>query len=50
MPTAQANGINIYYEARGEGEPMVLISGLGYGLWQWHKMVPGLAEQTAEAE
>ena len=44
MPTAQANGINIYYEARGEGEPMVLISGLGYGLWQWHKMVTGLAE------
>jgi pimeloyl-ACP methyl ester carboxylesterase len=23
---------------------MVLITGLGYGLWWWHKMIPGLAE------
>jgi pimeloyl-ACP methyl ester carboxylesterase len=44
MPTVEANGINIYYEISGEGEPLVLISGLGYGLWQWHKMIPQLAE------
>src|SRR6204780_695960 len=25
MPTVQANGIEIYYEVQGEGEPMVLI-------------------------
>ena len=25
MPTVQANGIDIYYEAQGEGEPLVLI-------------------------
>jgi 3-oxoadipate enol-lactonase len=25
MPTVQANGIEVYYEAQGEGEPMVLI-------------------------
>jgi pimeloyl-ACP methyl ester carboxylesterase len=25
MPTVQANGIDIYYEAQGEGEPIVLI-------------------------
>jgi pimeloyl-ACP methyl ester carboxylesterase len=25
MPTVQANGIEIYYEAQGEGEPLVLI-------------------------
>jgi pimeloyl-ACP methyl ester carboxylesterase len=25
MPTAQANGIDIYYEVQGEGEPIVLI-------------------------
>jgi 3-oxoadipate enol-lactonase len=25
MPTVQANGIDIYYEVQGEGEPMVLI-------------------------
>ena len=44
MPTAHANGIGIYYEMAGSGEPLLLISGLGYGLWQWHKMIPGLAE------
>lgn len=43
MPTLESNGINIYYEVQGEGEPLVLIAGLGYGLWQWHKVVPGLA-------
>ena len=45
MPTISANNINIYYESVGSGEPLVLISGLGYNMWQWHKMVPGLAEQ-----
>jgi pimeloyl-ACP methyl ester carboxylesterase len=44
MPTKTANNINIYYEIHGSGAPLVLISGLGYNQWQWHKMVPGLAE------
>jgi pimeloyl-ACP methyl ester carboxylesterase len=43
MPTVQSNGINLYCESSGEGEPLVLIAGLGYGLWMWHKMTPGLA-------
>ena len=45
MPKATCNGIELYYEVHGEGDPFVLISGLGYSLWQWHKMVPFLAEQ-----
>jgi pimeloyl-ACP methyl ester carboxylesterase len=44
MPKAQSNGIELYYEIHGEGKPLVLISGLGYSLWQWHKVVPYLAE------
>ncbi len=44
MPKVKANGIEIYYETTGSGKPLVLISGLGYPLWQWHKMVPYLAE------
>jgi len=44
MPKVKANGIEIYYETNGTGKPLVLISGLGYPLWQWHKMVPYLAE------
>lgn len=44
MPKAQTNGIELYYEIHGAGKPLVLISGLGYPLWQWHKMVPLLVE------
>jgi 3-oxoadipate enol-lactonase len=44
MPKVTSNGIELYYEVYGEGQPLVLISGLGYSGWQWHKMVPFLAE------
>ncbi len=44
MPKTKVNDIEIYYETTGSGEPLVLISGLGYPLWQWHKMVPYLSE------
>jgi pimeloyl-ACP methyl ester carboxylesterase len=44
MPEVHANGINIHYEIHGSGEPLVLIAGLGYDHWMWHKMIPGLAE------
>ena len=44
MPRVNTNGIDIYYEITGSGDPLVLISGLGYDHWMWHKMVPGLAE------
>ncbi len=44
MPTVRANGIEIRYEVAGAGRPLVLIAGLGYGMWLWHKMIPGLAE------
>ncbi len=43
MPKVDSNGIDIYYEIAGAGEPLVLIAGLGYSLWMWHKVVPGLA-------
>jgi len=45
MPIIQSNSINLYYESYGQGEPLVLISGLGYESWMWHKMVPDLAER-----
>lgn len=44
MPKLKSNDIELYYEIHGDGKPLVLISGLGYSLWQWHKMVPLLAE------
>lgn len=44
MPFASINGIQINYDVHGSGDALVLISGLGYDKWQWHMMVPGLAE------
>ena len=44
MPTTKVNDIDIHYEINGSGKALVLISGLGYPLWQWHKMVPYLAK------
>ena len=45
MPKIRTNNIELYYETYGgAGQPLVFISGLGYPLWQWHKMVPFLAE------
>jgi pimeloyl-ACP methyl ester carboxylesterase len=44
MPKLKTNNIELYYESHGEGQPLMLISGIGYTLWQWHKMVPILAD------
>jgi len=42
MPMMKVNDIELYYQIHGEGTPLVLISGLGYPMWQWHLMVPYL--------
>jgi pimeloyl-ACP methyl ester carboxylesterase len=44
MAKLTANGITIAYESEGSGPPLVLVAGLGYSRWMWHKMVPGLAK------
>lgn len=44
MPRASANGIELEYELLGQGEPMVLVMGLGAQLIQWPE---GLVEQIA---
>ena len=44
MPRIKTNNVELYCEIHGEGKPLVLISGLGYSSWQWHKLVPFLAE------
>jgi pimeloyl-ACP methyl ester carboxylesterase len=44
MPKVHANDIDINYKIHGSGEPLVLIAGLGYDQWVWHKMIPGLAQ------
>ncbi|SHM62773.1 Pimeloyl-ACP methyl ester carboxylesterase [Cyclobacterium lianum] len=39
MPTIQSNGINLYYEERGEGEPLLLIMGITAPGSVWEKHV-----------
>lgn len=40
----KANGIELAYQVQGEGQPLVLITGVGYGMWYWHKVIPGLSK------
>ncbi len=35
--------MRIEWESTGEGPPLLLIQGLGYGRWGWDPIVPGLA-------
>lgn len=43
MPYAAGNGIRLYYETAGRGEPVVLVSGLGADAHFWYRQVPDLA-------
>ena len=36
--------IRIAWEREGDGEPLLLIHGLGYARWGWEPVLPGLAE------
>ena len=40
MPYANVNGVKLYYEIYGEGDPVVLIGGLGSQLQSWATQVP----------
>jgi pimeloyl-ACP methyl ester carboxylesterase len=43
MPQVQVGDVDLYYESRGEGEPLVLIPGFGTGLWLWFKQAEAFA-------
>jgi pimeloyl-ACP methyl ester carboxylesterase len=38
--TVKVNGIDLYYEIHGSGEPLLMIEGLGYSAWMWYKQIP----------
>ena len=44
MPKLQTNNINLYYEIHGEGQPLVLIHGLGSSTRDWEFQVTELAK------
>ncbi|MFB6290399.1 MAG: alpha/beta fold hydrolase [Candidatus Bipolaricaulia bacterium] len=45
MPKKTVNGIELYYEVKGEGAPLFMIQGLGYTSRFWFKQVPELKEE-----
>lgn len=45
MPYAANEGAKIYWDEQGQGEPLLLIMGLGYTAHMWHRTRPLLAEQ-----
>ena len=44
MPHKNINGINIYYEEYGKGEPLILISGLGFPMDLWYAQIRELSK------
>jgi len=44
MPKISIDAADIYYELHGDGEPLILLPGLGTGLWLWFKQVPAFAQ------
>ncbi|MGH8245344.1 MAG: alpha/beta fold hydrolase [Gammaproteobacteria bacterium] len=45
MSTITANGIEIYYEIHGSGEPLLLIMGLGANATAWYLQIPEFSRQ-----
>ena len=45
MPTVRVNGIDLYYEEHGSGEPLLLIMGWGGNAATWKPQIHGLAER-----
>lgn len=44
MPKVKVNDIDMYYEIHGEGEPLVLIMGLGGDYFRWFRILPLLSK------
>ena len=43
MPVAITGSTSIDYDVRGEGPPLLLVGGLGFGRWGWFKQVPAFS-------
>jgi len=43
VPRASVNGLRLYYEIEGDGEPVVLIPGFAAGRWIWFKQTAALS-------
>ena len=37
--------MRLYREERGEGQPLLLLTGLGYAIWSWQRQIPAWSRQ-----
>lgn len=44
MPHLESNGVQLYYEEHGHGEPLLLIMGFTVSVVGWHWNIPGFAD------
>ena len=40
MHWIENNGVRIYYEIEGDGDPVIFFSGVGGGSWSWYRQIP----------
>src|ERR1700752_4245851 len=45
MPFAEDDGVKIYWEELGQGAPLLLIMGLGWASYLWHRTRPVVAQR-----
>jgi 3-oxoadipate enol-lactonase len=45
MPYARSSGARIYWEQEGQGDPLLMIMGLGFSMAMWQNLRPMLARQ-----
>ena len=45
MPHVHNEGADIYWEEHGRGEPLILVSGLGYTIEMWFRLLPELSKR-----
>lgn len=43
--TATVNGVRMHYVVAGQGDPVVLLHGAFETWWEWHRIIPALAER-----
>jgi 3-oxoadipate enol-lactonase len=43
MPVMITENTSIDYDVHGEGPPLILINGLGFGRWAWFKQIPAFS-------
>ncbi len=44
MPKIRVNNVELYYETAGEGEPLLLLHGLGSSVRDWERQIPEMAQ------